>query len=142
MDIIPVILLVVIVLAGALLYIKMREDHTKDIRKQRENAVNTSRRVLKGQLAEQMFPVIQQHVYGYTLGDMQFIGKLFDYIIVDGYTEAKDEGGEIRKVIFLDIKTGNAKLSAHQEKLKRAIQEGKVEWKTITITDSGKMRES
>lgn len=122
-------------------YYRAQNTKVKQIRKERDSAITASRRVLKGQLAEQMFPALQQDFYGYALGDMTFIGKLFDYVIVDGYTAAKDEDGEIRKVIFIDVKTGNAKLSSHQEKLKKAIEDGRVEWKTITITDSGKLKE-
>lgn len=132
---------IVLSIPALIFYLKLKKKQDYRIKKERESAINASRRVLKGQLAELMFPWIQQNLTGYALGDMLFIGKLVDYIIVDGYTEAKDEDGDIRKVIFIDIKTGNAKLTKHQEKLKEAIEAGRVEWKTITITDNGKLKE-
>lgn len=136
-----VIALSICSITALILYNRLKKKHDYRIKKERDNAITLSRRTVKGQLAELMFPWIQKQLMGYELGDMLFIGKLVDYIIVDGYNEAKDADGEIRKVIFMDIKTGNAKLSKHQEKLKQAIEAGRVEWKTITITDAGKIKE-
>ncbi len=125
----------------AALYIYTKPKREYKIRKDKDNAIRLSRNVNKGHLAETMFPILQKAIYGYHLYDMIFVGKLFDYVIVDGYSDAKDNGGEIRKIIFLDIKTGNAQLSAHQDKLKKAIEQGRVEWKTVVINDRGKLLE-
>lgn len=106
-----------------------------------KTSTSTQRSVIKGQIAEQMFPILQQELYGYELSDMQFIGKLFDYLVTVGYTESKDNGGQIEKVVFLDIKTGDAQLSRHQKQMKRAIDSKQVEWKTVVVSNTGELSE-
>lgn len=102
---------------------------------------NTAQRaVIKGQLAEQMFPLLQYAIGGYELSDMMFIGKLFDYLIIDGYTQAKDNGGDIKKIVFVEIKSGNAQLSMHQKKFKKAVEDCRVEWRTVIINNDGELQ--
>lgn len=132
---------IVLAVFGVYIYVRLTKNIEIRIKNERSKATQLSRNIVKGQLAEQMFPILQTALYDYHLGDMLFIGKLIDYVIVDGYNDAKDNDGEIKSVIFLDVKTGNAKLSKHQEKLKEAIEAGRVEWKTITIENNGNIRE-
>lgn len=98
---------------------------------QGKNAVDTSRRVLKGKIAEQMLPLM--HQCPYLPSDMRFIGDPFDYIVIDGYTDAKDGSGEIKGVILLDVKTGQAKLSPHQRSIRDAVLDKRVSWRTLQI---------
>lgn len=99
--------------------------------KNAEKSLSTQRAVIKGQLAEQLYPISQQCPY--ILSDMKFIGMPIDYIIFDGYTECKDGCGEIREIIFADIKTGKATLSAHQRSIRDAVNAGRVRWETINL---------
>lgn len=90
------------------------------------------RSTIKGQLAEQMYPLSERCPY--LLSDMRFMGMPIDYIVFDGYTECKDAGQDyINKVVFIDIKTGNAQLSRHQKLIKDAIESGRISWETIRI---------
>ena len=101
------------------------------IERSKKQAVDTSRRVLKGQIAEQLLPLMCDCPY--LPSDMRFIGNPVDYIVIDGYTDAKDDGGDVREVIFLEIKTQSSRLSAHQRKIRDAVLDGRVSWRTLQI---------
>lgn len=103
--------------------LKSKSAYSKDI----------ARRVIKGQLSEQLFPLLKDCPY--LLSDMKFFGMPIDYVVFDGLSD-----GDIRKVIFIDIKTGNAKLSTNQESIKKAILEKRIDWETWHIDDIGTIK--
>lgn len=103
-------------------------------------SVQASRNTIKGQLAEQFFPFTDK--CNFRPSDLQFIGKGFDFVGIIGYTDCKDFdpslGGkrpEIKEIVFIEIKYGKSKLSAHQALIKKAIDEKKVRWETVTIQE-------
>jgi predicted Holliday junction resolvase-like endonuclease len=101
-------------------------------KKKRSNDI--SRNVLRGQLLQQFTPFRHASVGNLNPYDMRFQGDYCDLICIDGYTDIKDTGeGKVRKVIFMEIKSGDAKLSKHQEAVKDAIDHGRVEWRTIIV---------
>ncbi len=94
---------------------------------------NTSQRaVIKGHLAEQVYPLLTEQC-PYNLSDMRFMGMPIDYLIFDGYTECKDANGDIREIVFADVKSGSAQLTKTQRSIKRAVEEGRVRWETINL---------
>lgn len=101
----------------------------------RQSSLTASRSAIKGSVSEQLLPLLPG--LKYSPGDMRFIGAPIDYIIFDGYDEAKETGGQINAIIIADVKRGNrAKLSPIQLKIKQAVDAGNVRWETITIDDS------
>lgn len=82
-----------------------------------------------------MTPITGQ--FKYNLSDARFIGSPIDYIIFDGYSNIKDGAKEEDiNLIFADVKTGKkAKLNKVQKKIKKAIDNKRIEWKTINIGD-------
>lgn len=94
-----------------------------------EKRNKTQRATVKGQLAEQLYPIMPSCPY--LPSDMRFIGHPIDYIIFDGYTETKDGEGEIREIIFADIKTGKSSLSKHQRAIRDAVVAGRVRWQVM-----------
>jgi predicted Holliday junction resolvase-like endonuclease len=118
------------ILLGALLcYAKMRLSG----RKVRKDALDKSRAVLKGKIGEQMAPVLPE--FRYNPADARFLGSPIDYIIFDGYSEAKEGRGKIRRIILMDVKTGNARLSPIEKKVRDAVSAGSVEWETLELKD-------
>ena len=49
-----------------------------------------------------------------------------DYVIFEGLTKK----GKVDKIIIVDIKSGNARLSGKQRKIKELVNDKKVEFKT------------
>ncbi|WP_436873120.1 Holliday junction resolvase-like protein [Acinetobacter haemolyticus] len=109
------------------------EQHQDEIKRARQRSVASSRATIKGQLAEQFAPLLPQ--YPYLPSDSKFFGDPIDYVVFDGYTDLRDGTGhpDDIEVIFIDIKSGGARLSKGQEAIKRAIEQGRVRFETVRI---------
>ena len=99
----------------------------------RRDALGKSRAVLKGKIAEQLAPLLPG--FDYNPADARFIGSPIDYIIFDGYSEAMEGNGKIRRIVLMDVKTGKARLSRTEKKVKSAVTSGAVEWETLVLDD-------
>jgi predicted Holliday junction resolvase-like endonuclease len=97
----------------------------------RARSLDTSRAVLKGKIGEQMAPMLPS--FRHNPSDARFIGSPVDYIIFDGYSEAMSGQGRIRRIVFMDVKTGRAKLSHTEKKVMEAVRSGAVEWETLEL---------
>jgi predicted Holliday junction resolvase-like endonuclease len=96
---------------------------TRDIRRE---AVSQSRAVTRGQIFEQFaayFPSFE-----FNPKDAQFLGKPVDFVVFDGLDE-----GEVRRIVFVEIKTGAAALSTRERRIRDAIQRGRVEWRELRL---------
>ncbi|MGB9621410.1 MAG: Holliday junction resolvase-like protein [Brevinematia bacterium] len=102
------------------------------IKKERKSAINFSRSVLKGKISEQMFPLMP--FFKYNMSDARFIGSPIDYIVFRGYSNLED-GSEIKEIVFVEVKTGNSKLSNSEIAVKRAIEDKKVRFEVINIDE-------
>ncbi len=101
--------------------------------KMRRDVADRSRRVLKGKIAEQIVPLLSD-VFKYDPADARFIGAPIDYIIFDGYTKVKDGAStEPITVVLADVKTGDARLSRTEKKIRDAVEAGRVKWETIRL---------
>lgn len=79
-----------------------------------------SSEVRLGQISEQLAPFLQN--FPYDPKKISFLGNPIDYVYF---------GND--KVVIIEIKSGKSKLSAKQRKIKKLIQQGKVEWHEIRI---------
>ncbi|NWF94975.1 MAG: endonuclease [Candidatus Thorarchaeota archaeon] len=99
----------------------------------REDAATRSRYVLKGKITEQIVPLLR-HVFRYEPSDARFIGSPVDYVIFDGYSSVKDEGSDRPiTVVLADVKTGGAALNKTEQRIKEAVEAGRVRWETIRV---------
>ncbi|WP_173911701.1 Holliday junction resolvase-like protein [Acinetobacter sp. Marseille-Q1618] len=108
-------------------------EHQQALVAAKKRSVNTSRAVLKGKMAEQLAPIMPQ--FQYLPNDAKFLGDPIDYIVFDGYTEFRDDGGAAEgiEIVLIDIKSGGARLSKGQQAIAQAIREGRVRFETIRI---------
>lgn len=103
----------------------------------KKETLKRSRSVLKGKIGEQLAPLFPS--FKYEPADARFVGSPIDYLIFDGYTEVREKG-EIRKIVLADVKTGKTQaLSPIEQKVKDAVEDGRVEWETIEL-DEGENR--
>ncbi|MHA1961626.1 MAG: Holliday junction resolvase-like protein [Candidatus Thorarchaeota archaeon] len=99
----------------------------------RRDAAQRSRYVLKGKIAEHIVPLLRD-VFRFNPADARFIGAPIDYLIFDGYTDVKDgESDSLITVVLADVKTGEARLSRTERKIKEAVEAGRVRWETIRV---------
>lgn len=92
----------------------------------RRDAIDRSRSVTLGKVTEQLTPWLAG--FPYNPKDARFIGSPIDMIVFDGCDD-----GEVRGVVFVEIKTGGSALSGRQRQIRDAIRAGRVEWQEIRI---------
>ena len=103
---------------------------TNEIRK---DSVNRSRSTLKGRISEQMAPLLPE--FPFAPADARFIGNPIDFVVFDGYTQAKDEKSDAISVVLVEVKKGKGRLSREETLIKKAVEEGRVSWRTIFLKD-------
>ena len=106
----------------------------KTVQEERADAVDTSRAVLKGKIAEQLAPLLPGFLEKYNPADARFIGSPIDYLIFRGMSRGKDSVDEI-EIVLLDVKTGNAGLNGIQKKIEKAAAEKRVRFDTLRIDE-------
>lgn len=88
----------------------------------RRDLAEQQRRVIKGQVAEQFAPWLPG--FPFRPSECLFLGKPVDLLVLEGR-----DAGEIAKVVFLEIKTGEARPSRIERSLQDCIAAGRVEYR-------------
>ena len=90
----------------------------------RKDAIKRSQSVTTGKVLEHIVPYFPE--FKYNPKDVRFIGTPVDFIIFDGLSE-----GNVRKVVFAEVKTGKSRLSKGETQVKAAVKSGQVCWEEI-----------
>ncbi len=107
------------------------------IEENRADAVDTSRAVLKGKIAEQMAPLLPGFLSKYNPADARFIGSPIDYLIFRNMSKGKDSEEPI-DIVLLDVKTGDAGLNPVQKKIKEAAAKKRVTFDVLRVDEPAK----
>ena len=97
-------------------------------RNARKDAVQQSRAVTRGQMYEQLVPYLPD--FPFNPKDAQFLGHPVDFVVFDGLDE-----GDLRRIVFVEVKTGGSKLTTRERLVRDAIRDGRVEWTQIRACD-------
>jgi predicted Holliday junction resolvase-like endonuclease len=97
--------------------------HTSIIR---QDAVQRSQAVTVGKVSEQLLPYLPG--FRFNPKDARFLGSPVDLVVFDGLAE-----GDLRGIWFLEVKTGNAVLSARERQIRDAILEKRVGWDELRL---------
>ena len=87
----------------------------------REDAILRSQAVITGRVSEQLLPFLPG--FRFNPKDARFLGSPVDFVVFDGLDE-----GALRRVLFVEVKTGDADLSARERQVRDAVRSGAVEW--------------
>ncbi len=93
----------------------------------REDAVKRSRRTIIGKMWEQVSPYLPK--FPYNPSDMKFMGAPIDFVIFDGMGKK-----DIKKVIFLEVKSGKSTLNSQERQLKKVIEAKKIKWELFNTS--------
>ena len=115
------ILAAAILLAALLGFLAGRVLRSKEISAERRDAIKRSNAVILGGVYEKVLPFLPN--FPYSPKDMVFIGKGFDYLVLDGLSE-----GSLRKIVFLEVKSGSSRLNANEKMIASTVGEKAVEW--------------
>ena len=94
----------------------------------RKDAIMRSRSVLSGNFSEQLAPYLPD--FGYSPTECRFIGKPIDFIVFKGMDEKK-----IDEVVFVEVKSGNSKLSTQEKNLKETIRNKRVKFAEYKVPE-------
>jgi len=97
----------------------------------RRDAVSQSKAVTRGQVYEQFATYFPE--FEFNPKDAQFLGKPVDFVIFDGLDE-----GQLRRIVFVEVKTGGATLNTRQRCVRDAVRSGAVEWREIRLGAEGR----
>jgi predicted Holliday junction resolvase-like endonuclease len=114
------------------------QDHERGVSEERRESVLKSRSSLKGQIAEQMAPLLPG--FRYLPADARFLGDPIDYVVFNGYSDARDRGVEAGlEIVLLEVKQGASSLSPFQRRIARSVQEGRIRFEILRISDEGNL---
>lgn len=104
-----------------------REEHEIDLHKADEKfnymlSQKKSSEVRTGQIAEKLAPLLEEFPEDAREEDIVSLGMPIDYIVFGK-----------KYIDFIEVKSGNSKLSTKQRKIRDQIQAGLVRWKVVRI---------
>ena len=98
-----------------------RLQHTHAIR---QDAVKRSHAVAFGKAYEQLAPFTSS--FDFDPRDVRFLGSPIDLVVFDGLS-----AGNLERVVFVEVKTGQSRLSAREQELRTVIERRDVSWMEI-----------
>jgi len=106
-----------------LLFEEWKQRYEKEIRK---DAIEKSKAVITGKVTEHLIPCLPE--FKYNPKDTRFIGSPIDLIVFDGLDD-----GELRKIVFVEVKSGKSTLSKRERLIRDAIEQKRVEWEILRV---------
>lgn len=91
-------------------------------REVRRDAVQRSEAVIAGKVAEQLLPYLPG--FAFNPKDVRFLGSPVDLVVFDGLSS-----GALERVVFVEVKTGEATLTRRERQLRDIVAAGGVEWR-------------
>lgn len=92
----------------------------------RQDAIDKSQSVTMGKMTEHMVPYLPG--FRFNPADARFIGSPIDFLVFDGLGE-----DDVRKIVFIEVKTGASSLSTRERSVRNAIQDKNIEWLEIKV---------
>src|SRR5947207_3013576 len=116
---------------------KLKLNFQRQIKEAAKRSVDQSRNTLKGQIAEQMAPVLPG--FSYLPADARFLGDPIDYVVFNGRTGLGNNGmGEQElEIVLLEVKHSQSKLSPVQRAIAAAVEQGRVRFEVAHIGEDG-----
>jgi predicted Holliday junction resolvase-like endonuclease len=112
-------------LAGAILsWVYFQIWRSRYLKRIRQDSVKQSQAVISGKVYEQLLPYFPD--FPFNPKDVRFLGSPVDLVVFEGL-----DRGALERVVFVEVKTGQATLSLRERQLRDAVRAGRVEWEEI-----------
>lgn len=98
----------------------------KILKNERELSIKKSKSVILWEVYEKVLPFLPN--FPYAPRDMTFVWKGIDYIVFDGLSE-----GNLKKIVFLEVKSGSSQLNKNEKMIREKILANKVEYSEYRI---------
>jgi predicted Holliday junction resolvase-like endonuclease len=92
----------------------------------RADAVQRSQAVTTGKVHEQLIPYLP--AFPYNPKDVRFLGSPVDLVVFDGLSD-----GDLRGIVFLEVKTGASSLTSRERRVRDVILAREVEWAELRV---------
>lgn len=116
---------------------RVRHPHTKDdLTNARRDSITRSRSVVSGKVQEHLAPLFPEFIGQFNPKDARFLGSPLDFVVFDGLDD-----GEVRRVVFVEVKTGRASLASRERLCRNAIEAGRVEYQLLRLEDVSALAE-
>lgn len=134
MDLLIIILLLSLIFLSILLFFagralgrrQMYDVMQTVVEKEKKEAIDKSRAILKGQFSEQLSPFNKN--FPVKPSEARFLGAPIDFIAFRGLDDKL-----VREVVFIEIKTGKATLNKTEKSIKDAINAKRVRFEEYRI---------
>jgi len=93
----------------------------KELKTQRTSSIKKSKSVILWEVYEKVLPFLPN--FKYKPKDMIFVWKWVDYIVFDWLNE-----WNLKKIVFLEVKSGSSKLNKNEKMIKDIISTKNVEY--------------
>jgi predicted Holliday junction resolvase-like endonuclease len=124
MDSRSVIVWIALWLIGAYLLAKIF--NRVDVLSHRKDAVKKAKSVVLGQATENVAPLMVDFPFHYK--DCVFLWKWVDYLVFDGLYE-----GNLREIVFVEIKTWSSRLNKNEKMIRDVVKSGVISYELIRI---------
>ncbi len=105
--------------------IKIREYLMQKEAEIRKDAIKRHEAVVMGKVTEHFIPYLPE--FRYNPKDARFIGAPIDFVVFDGLSE-----GNLRKIVFIEVKAGRSPtLNKRERQVRDVIEKRKVYWEII-----------
>lgn len=119
---VDLMLIVLWVIGGLVIgYLIAKIGFMGSVKSNRKAAVSQSRAVVLGHVHEKIAPLLPNFPYQYK--DLMFLGKWVDYLVFDGLSS-----GNLKKIVFLEIKSGVSGLNRNEQMIKNCLAEKRVSY--------------
>jgi predicted Holliday junction resolvase-like endonuclease len=102
-----------------------------DLKSARADSLLRSRSVVSGKVQEHLAPLFPEFISQFNPRDAIFLGTPLDFVVFDGLNDGDDT--EVRRVVFVEVKTGKASLAKRERRVRDAIQAGRVEYQLLRL---------
>jgi predicted Holliday junction resolvase-like endonuclease len=103
---------------AAVMFEQWKTEYTQTIR---QDAIQKSQAVTLGKITEHFVPYLPE--FCYNPKDARFLGSPIDFVVFDGLND-----GEVKGIIFVEVKTGTSTLNTRERRIRDAVQSGKIQW--------------
>jgi predicted Holliday junction resolvase-like endonuclease len=92
----------------------------------RQDAIGKSQSVTIGKMTEHIVPYLPG--FRFNPADARFIGSPIDFVVFDGLSD-----DSVKKIVFVEIKTGSSNLSTRERSVRNAVQDRNIEWLEVKV---------
>lgn len=111
---------------GILVYLLANLSFYRKLSAIKKKSVSHSRNSILGEITEKVTPLLPE--FPYHTKDLVFIGKGVDYIVFDGLSR-----GNLKEIIFLEIKSWTSQLNKNEAMIKTYLKKYPIKYEILKV---------